>query len=155
MTPETIVLTGIAVAAGVYGVAAFVGYLWKHSTQLILPGADDPAPAPAGAEQPPVATSGGGQAELLLRRWFAGKSCAICGRAIPPIHRVEVHPGLMNTRSATRDLIPWEDIVRNEQLPATLESHAPVCSNCIMAETFRRKFPDFVIDRPEHGGHVH
>jgi len=34
-----------------------------------------------------------------------------------------------------------------EQLPRLLGTHAPVCWNCTVAETFRRRYPDLVIER--------
>ena len=91
------------------------------------------------------------RATNILRNWFTGKSCAICRRVIPPVHHVEQHPGLMNVASPTHELLTWEDIPGDEHLPAMLQSHLPVCSNCMLAETFRRKFPELVTDRPDHG----
>ena len=39
-----------------------------------------------------------------------------------------------------------------ETVPETLESHRPVCWNCHVAATFRRRFPGQVTDRerPPH-----
>ncbi len=84
----------------------------------------------------------------MLKRWYAGKSCAICKRAIAPLQRMEPKPGLLNV--ASHEVLTWEDVPA-EQLPAMLESHLPVCANCQVAETFRRQFPDLALDRPEHG----
>ncbi len=84
----------------------------------------------------------------MLKRWYAGKNCAICKRAIAPLHRMEPKPGLLNV--ASHEVLTWEDVPA-EQLPQMLDSHLPVCANCQVAETFRRQFPDLALDRPEHG----
>lgn len=77
-----------------------------------------------------------------LKRYFEGKPCAACSRPIPPVHAPR--PGLLNTD--THVAIPWDDIpVAN--LSATLESHVPICSNCLIFETFRREYPELVVDR--------
>lgn len=91
------------------------------------------------------------RATNILRKWFVGKTCAMCRRPIPPVHSAEQHPGLMNITTPARELLSWEDIPGDEHLPAMLQSHLPVCSNCMLAETFRRQFPELVTDRPDHG----
>ena len=80
----------------------------------------------------------------LLKRFFDGKECAICGRPIPPVHRTGLKPGLLNP--ATRDTYSWDEIP-NETLSAALETQLPVCSACQVAESFRHRFPDLVLDR--------
>ena len=86
-------------------------------------------------------------ASSILTRWFAGKRCAICERQIPPVQPVEPKPGFMDITS--HDVRGWDDIPV-DTLPAVLESFVPVCSNCQVAETFRRQFPALVLERPEH-----
>jgi hypothetical protein len=173
MTAETFLLTLVGVLVVVYAFVALAAYLRKRGPQLIVPEREE-APAvaasPAAPDQPVATARGenarthtaGGAAPVapagtrtgdLLRTWFAGKSCAICERPIPPIHRIEQHPGLMNPANPSRDLISWEEFARDQRLPEMLGSHLPVCSNCVMAESFRRKYPDLVVDRPEHGRH--
>ena len=92
----------------------------------------------------------------LLQRWYAGKTCAICKRAIAPVNRMEPRPGLLNV--ASHEVLTWEDVPA-EQLPAMFETHLPVCANCQVAETFRRQFPDLALERPDHldrpGTNVH
>jgi hypothetical protein len=95
------------------------------------------------AEQPQLTL-----AVTMLKNWYHGRTCAICRRAIPPVHPGEPRPGLLNPASAAREILTWDDVPA-EQLPATLESHVPVCSNCVVAETFRRKYPQLVTDREE------
>jgi hypothetical protein len=88
-----------------------------------------------------------------LKQFFEGKPCAACSRPIPPVHAGELRPGLLNAEK--HEAIPWEDIpVAN--LSTTLEGHVPICSNCLIIETFRRQHPDLVVDRRrtiEHPSH--
>lgn len=84
--------------------------------------------------------------EAMFTRWYAGKSCAICRRSISPVRTMEPHPGLYNV--AARTVVNWEDIPP-ETIPAALESHLPVCENCVLVESFRRQRPDLVIDRAD------
>lgn len=85
----------------------------------------------------------------MVRRWYEGKNCAICRHAIPELHHAGPRPGLMNMASPTHDIVTWVDIPA-ESLPAVFETHLPICSNCQVAETFRRQFPNMAIDRPDH-----
>jgi hypothetical protein len=79
-----------------------------------------------------------------LRRFFEGKTCAACGRPIPPVHAFELRPGLRN--SETCQAMAWEDIP-SANLSATLQSHEPICPHCVIAESFRRDHPELVVDR--------
>ena len=42
--------------------------------------------------------------------------------------------------------VEWSDF-RPEALPEVLATHWPVCWDCHIAETFRRKYPKLVVDR--------
>ena len=55
-----------------------------------------------------------------------------------------LRPGLLNPN--THEAIAWDDIPA-ANLSATLESHVPICSNCVLIETFRQKHPELVVDR--------
>jgi hypothetical protein len=79
-----------------------------------------------------------------LKHFFEGKSCAVCSRPVPPVHAGELRPGLLN--ASTHESIVWNDIPA-ANLSATLANHLPVCSNCLVLETFRRQHPDLVVDR--------
>jgi hypothetical protein len=48
---------------------------------------------------------------------------------------------------AQRRTYEWPEIPP-EQIPGVLATHLPVCWNCHIAETFRRMFPERVVDRP-------
>ena len=80
----------------------------------------------------------------LLKHFFDGKECAICKRPIPPVHGMGLKPGLLNP--ATHETHSWLEIP-NVNLSTALETHLPLCSECEVAESFRQRFPDLVVDR--------
>jgi hypothetical protein len=82
-----------------------------------------------------------------LRRWYAGRECAVCRREIAPLHRGDPRPGLLTTGSSST-IVTWEQIPPGD-LQAVLDSHQPVCATCVLAESFRRSFPDRVTDRTD------
>lgn len=81
--------------------------------------------------------------DRLLKRFFDGKACAICKRPIPPVHRTGPKPGLLNP--ATHETHSWEEIP-NVNLSTELETYLPVCSTCEVAESFRQRFPNLVVE---------
>lgn len=85
----------------------------------------------------------------LLKRFFDGKACAVCKKPIPPVHRTGLKPGLLNRD--THETRAW-DHIPNENLSSALETELPVCSECVVAESFRHRHPDLVVDRdrPQH-----
>jgi hypothetical protein len=95
------------------------------------------------AEQPQLTL-----AANMLKNWYVGRTCAICRRAIGTLHPAEPRPGLLDATSPTREILSWDDIPA-EQLPSALETHVPVCPNCVVAETFRRQYPQLVTDRED------
>jgi hypothetical protein len=80
----------------------------------------------------------------LLKRFFDGKACAICKRPIAPVQRTGMKPGLLNPDS--HETHSWDQIP-NENLPAMLQNHLAVCFDCQLAQSFRQRFPDLVVDR--------
>jgi hypothetical protein len=42
--------------------------------------------------------------------------------------------------------VEWDEIPP-EKLPATLNTHARVCWNCLVAKTFHDRYPDLVTER--------
>ena len=90
----------------------------------------------------------------VLKRWYAGKICALCRRPIQPLQHVGPKPGMLNV--AGRETLSWDEIPA-EHLPEMCKTHLPVCSSCQVAEAFRRQFPDLVLDRDHHqaGSTVH
>ena len=79
-----------------------------------------------------------------LSRWYAGKSCAICGRAFEEIRWSDHTPALI---TAEREIVGWAQIPPRHVMEA-LATHLPVCWDCDVAETFRRNFADLVLDDP-------
>ena len=67
----------------------------------------------------------------------------MCSRPFETIHWHDHRPGLL-----TPDGVPatWEAFPA-ETIHQALETHQPVCWNCTIAETFRNRFPDRVVDR--------
>ena len=88
----------------------------------------------------------------VLMRWYRDKNCVYCRKAFPELHWVDHRPALL---SADGKLLAWDE-VKLEQLRSVLESHAPVCWDCYIAQTFRHDHPDLVVIRPWqndiHGG---
>lgn len=88
----------------------------------------------------------------VLMRWYRDKNCVYCRKAFPELHWVDHRPALL---SADGKLLAWNE-VKLEQLRSVLESHAPVCWDCYIAQTFRQDHPDLVVVRPWrndiHGG---
>jgi len=89
----------------------------------------------------------------LLKGFFEGRTCAICKRAIPPIQRTGPKPGLLNPDTHASQ--SW-DHIPNDNLSSTLATHLPLCSACVLAESFRQHHPDLVVDRDRshHGAHA-
>jgi hypothetical protein len=82
--------------------------------------------------------------QTMLANWYKGKTCVFCGHTFEEIHWADHKPALMDGEGKTWG---WHDI-RPEQLTQVLLTHAPVCWNCHVAESFRRQHPDIVVDRP-------
>jgi len=84
----------------------------------------------------------------VLMRWYRDKSCAYCRKAFPELHWVDHRPALL---SASGNLLDWNQVTRGE-LRNVLETHAPVCWDCYIAQSFRRDHPDLVVLRPCQNG---
>lgn len=82
----------------------------------------------------------------VLGKWYKGRACAYCGRRFAEINWSEHKPAL---RSPEKQLVEWRD-VQIEKVFDVMKTHRPVCWNCFVAESFRRDFPQLVVDRPAH-----
>lgn len=60
------------------------------------------------------------------------------------MHLGDLRAGLLNAE--THEENAWNDIPA-ENLSATLESHVPICSHCLITESFRRQRAELVVDR--------
>jgi hypothetical protein len=80
----------------------------------------------------------------ILARWYAGSACTLCGVEIPAIHSWDNKPGMigMDGKVVGCTAIP------GDQLPGVLATYKPVCWNCLVAEEFRGRNPELVIDWP-------
>jgi hypothetical protein len=81
-----------------------------------------------------------------LEGWYRGSECALCGMAIAPIRWFEYRPGLL---TPDHRALSWEEVPAKE-LSTALSNDRPICSDCLLAESFREKFPEKVVDDPWH-----
>ena len=79
-----------------------------------------------------------------VERWYADKTCAICGKAVGDLDWTRHKPAVRSPEGVTME---WGEIPA-ESLWNVMASHSPVCWDCHVAETFRRRRPDLVIDNP-------
>jgi hypothetical protein len=79
----------------------------------------------------------------VLAHWYAGKRCTFCRRAIAPVRWGELRPALLSPQGR---LVSWAEIAPLSVFEV-LRTHAPVCASCDVAETFRRRYPDRVVER--------
>jgi hypothetical protein len=79
----------------------------------------------------------------LVDEWYRGKSCAYCQKPFGEIHWHERHPALLGP---DRSIVQWNE-VPPENLPLIFQNYLPVCWNCYIAEEFRLRNPERVIDR--------
>ena len=79
----------------------------------------------------------------LVDEWYKGKSCAYCQKPFGEIHWHDRHPALLGP---DRSVIQWNE-VPPENLPQIFQNYLPVCWNCYIAEEFRHKNPERVIER--------
>jgi hypothetical protein len=87
----------------------------------------------------------------MLANWYAGRVCVMCRKPIPEFNWSEIdwlehQPALMDSEGRTWG---WNDFPP-EKIPEALKTHWPVCWDCHLAESFRRRFPERIVDRPGH-----
>jgi hypothetical protein len=90
---------------------------------------------------------------MLAARWFEGKTCVYCHVPIDMDPLLGHNPALMLPGDPGRVTTEWPEIPP-DHLPAALATHVPVCWDCHVTETFRRRFPQLVIDNPEPAAHA-
>jgi hypothetical protein len=72
------------------------------------------------------------------------KPCVFCGKPIEHVAFLDHYPALLQPDGTT---IAWPD-VPPDSLRDALRNQRPVCWNCHVTETFRRRYPELVTDRP-------
>lgn len=80
----------------------------------------------------------------IAERALTGKACVFCRT---PIERVAFLDHYAALRQLDGTTIAWPD-VPPERLRQSLITQQPVCWDCHVAETFRRRYPELVTDRP-------
>ena len=86
----------------------------------------------------------------VLMKWYPGKKCCYCGKPIEQLHWIDHKPALQSPEGA---LLRWSE-VSVENLSTVLNTHLPVCSDCYIAQSFRREHPELVVYRPWLHGSV-
>jgi len=86
----------------------------------------------------------GTRTKRLSANFFKDKNCAICHRSIDPPNAATLQPDFMDP--VTREVLAWDE-VKPENLPKAIHDDYPLCANCTLAESFRQRFPDEVVDR--------
>jgi hypothetical protein len=84
------------------------------------------------------------RAKTIAAHFFEGKHCAICQQTLDGVHAGQLQPGLLDP--ITMHVLAWDEVPPQE-LPEDFGSWQAVCPNCTLAESFRRRFPDRVVDR--------
>jgi hypothetical protein len=142
--PETHQPAAVAIDAGHAALTAFIEgtpdlHLQSCSRWATRGHCDEPC-------LPDVDASGhAADVHVIADHWFAGATCAYCRKPIEVGGLVDHHPAFVDAAGVT---VEWSD-VPPERLPEMMKTHYPVCWNCHVAETFRRQFPERVVDRPD------
>ena len=79
----------------------------------------------------------------ILIDWYADKHCVSCGRQFGEIHLYDHKPALLSPDGKTFE---WREIPA-ERVNDVLATHAPVCWDCHILQTFCREHPDMSVDR--------
>lgn len=80
--------------------------------------------------------------------FYRGRSCVYCHKPFNELHWHDHRPALIGP---DRKTVQWNEVAA-EKLPELFETHLPVCWSCHIAETFRREYPERVVDRPGSRG---
>jgi len=81
--------------------------------------------------------------QTMLSDWYRGQKCSFCRKPFGEINWTDHKPALLAPDLRT---VEWKD-VRPEMVDLVLGTHAPVCWNCHVTETFRREHPELVTER--------
>ena len=81
----------------------------------------------------------------ILKSWYRGKVCSICGAEFGEIGIGDHRPALLDADGRTWD---WDEF-SIPSLPEVLDSHEPVCWECHIAASLDRLHPDWIVHRPD------
>ncbi len=125
--------------------AAFTSLVEDEPTRQLASCSRWPAHGACKQECLPQVEAGGEDTTVnaLVHRWCGGKPCRFCGRPITEVSFLDHRAAFSDPAGTTFE---WSAIPP-ERLPDVMRSHTAVCWNCHVAETFRRQYPDLVIDR--------
>jgi hypothetical protein len=86
----------------------------------------------------------GSTTQAIVERALAGKGCVFCGKRLERVAFLDHYAALLQPDRTT---IEWPQIPV-DRLRESLATQQPVCWDCHVAETFRRRYPELVTDRP-------
>jgi hypothetical protein len=132
-----VIATTVAVSAGV--VFTFRGFKASARPAGAAKGGDGDIARAANSPHDPATME-------RLKRFFDGRECAICRRPIPPVQRTGMKPGMLDP--ATHQAYSWDEVPQ-ARVAEGLDSLLPLCASCRVAESFRSRFPDRVVDRED------
>jgi len=79
----------------------------------------------------------------IVSRWYEGQNCALCRKRFGRLKPFDHPPALMDADRMTTE---WKSF-RSEELPGVFSTYRPICWDCHVTETFRRKHPELVVER--------
>jgi hypothetical protein len=79
----------------------------------------------------------------IVANWYEGKKCVYCHKTFDKLNHLDHAPALLSPDHKT---VEWKELCP-EQLPDIFSTHSPVCWNCHVAQTFRRLYPERVVER--------
>ena len=89
----------------------------------------------------------GCRVRALLDRYYAHRSCALCGKEFgDQIDWYEHEPAFID---AGRHILDWREVPAVE-LETVMDDHYPICWDCKVIETVRQRHPERVTDRVAH-----
>jgi len=108
-------------------------------------------PERAGCGQPCLSQIAAAPEDCLVRnilaKWYEGKTCASCGRAVGMAEWLAA-PALMGADGVSLD---WSQVPA-DKLQETLAASRPVCFACHTASTLVREHPELISDRSCRSG---
>jgi len=89
----------------------------------------------------------------MLADWYAKRSCAFCGKDFPGVdsydHQArwwyDKKPALWSPGGRA---VEWHEVAV-ETLPEVLETHRPMCWDCLIVDKLRRTHPELITVRPD------